>query len=96
MAKHEIYFCHGGEQRTKPPPLELILYGIGEDDPEKVEEAGRKYGEWLIRNASGNWTRGMRKAFMESPVMGVEHEPEGSKNEGHQHDHSVGGGSQPT
>lgn len=95
MAKHEIYFCHGGEQRTKPPPLELILYSM-EDDPAAVEEAGRRYGKWLIQNASGNWTRGLRKAFEEYPVMGVEYNEEGSKNEGHQHDHSVGGGSQST
>lgn len=69
MAKHTIYFAHGGEQRKKPPPLELILYEMNEDDPVAVEKAGLKYGKWLIQNASGNWTSGLRRALKEHPTM---------------------------
>lgn len=74
MAKHEIYFAHGGEQRVGPPPLELVLYQMDSDDPDEVKEAGRKYGRWLIQNASGNWTQGMRQAFDEMKTMRPEEE----------------------
>lgn len=89
MATHIIYFAHGGEQRTQAPPLNLKLYEIG-DDPDEIMKAGRDYGRWLIQNASGTWTRGLRQAMKDYPTMEDE---EGSKNEGHQHDHSVGSGS---
>jgi len=72
MATHRIYFAHGGEQRTQPPPLELKLYEVG-DDPDEIERAGRAYGRWLILNASGTWTRGLRRALAENPVMNDDH-----------------------
>lgn len=90
MATHIIYFAHGGDQRTQAPPLELKLYEMGSDDPDEIFKAGRAYGKWLLQNASGTWARGLRQAMKDYPIMEDE---EGSKNEGHQHDHSVGGSS---
>ena len=58
--KHVIYFAPGGEQRKKPPPLELILYDIKQDDPDDVMKAGEKYGKWLLANASGMYAKGLR------------------------------------
>jgi hypothetical protein len=83
--KHAIYFAHGGEQRKQPPPLELILYALG-DDPVEMEKAGYDYTMWLLRNASGTWVKGLRRALAEHPSMFEPGEPlpyeEGSKNEG--------------